>query len=346
MNEKFLCRYRPNTQYAIESVLNKQIFAVNPNYLNDYVDCSINFDLNKLLKLLMNGVRCREFIISRAFTNNFNHEDFKTELEYKETKEKFAINCESKQIKPVNKIMLEKTVDKCVTEIIKSFRDYFGIVCFSENGGSQIMWSHYASDSSGFLLIYDYSLLEESARKGASKIFGFNDLQRKIFGLHKVKYVDKKTDHTQFLYRLFKKYVSTNSTFDKYISQYDVFNYMIKDEKDVECVIDILTTKSLEWKYEIEYRLIFPFEHSLSFDIEEEKNLDKDKFFNIGYVQPHFICLGEKMSLVNKAALALFTKINNRTILCKQDRLQMLTNKDMNYKFVNPDKILDEHKEN
>lgn len=98
------------------------------------------------------------------------------------------------------------------------FRENTFITCFAENNDSLLMWSHYSGNHKGFCIGYDISSLSK------------NDL-RSIF-LYPVYYVKKVTDLTKSIF--FKK------------QNLNVFKFILA-----------ALTKSQEWRYEKEWRIIF-----------------------------------------------------------------------------------------
>jgi hypothetical protein len=132
------------------------------------------------------------------------------------------------------------------------------VSCFSEVNDSIVMWSHYANNHKGFCLEYDF------------KSLGFNDMR------------------TTLLYPVI---------YQKEIL--DVTEYLKIDEGHFNNTISILAaiTKSKEWKYEKEWRMIIPF--GISDEREQLVPLPKN------------IYAGARISKTNKDFLLEYSKKYN-----------------------------------
>lgn len=74
------------------------------------------------------------------------------------------------------------------SEAICSFRKAISIVSFSNNHFSQVMWSHYCSNSSGFVLAYEKKNIAYFINKLVKKLSNFMDAQKIVFGSKKCIY--------------------------------------------------------------------------------------------------------------------------------------------------------------
>ncbi|MFI5323501.1 MAG: DUF2971 domain-containing protein [Thermodesulfobacteriota bacterium] len=99
-------------------------------------------------------------------------------------------------------------------------KDNFAVYCLSATKANLLLWSHYSNSHKGICIAYDteqlLNFLESNYREDANEI-----------SLEKVNY-----------YRRFPFYDARNIN--------DPYEYMLKS----------LVTKSIDWEYEIEYRLI------------------------------------------------------------------------------------------
>ena len=107
--------------------------------------------------------------------------------------------------------------------IIEMQYNKFGICCFSEIKSNILLWSHYAKNHSGVCVGFSTNLIMDYADRLLS--------QNELLDLVKVKYAKEYPQHSLIKIEL--------------------------GSEDVSDVEDILYTKSSDWSYEKEYRLIF-----------------------------------------------------------------------------------------
>jgi len=134
---------------------------------------------------------------------------------------------------------IEKCVSKKLTEIRNNPDDYiekakeriieiqynkFGICSFSESNNNILLWSHYARNHTGVCIGFDTEVIINYANQIAEK-------EKELLDLVKVKYSN---EYPKF--SLFKSALN-------------------KD--DLTDIFNLLYTKSSDWSYEKEYRLIY-----------------------------------------------------------------------------------------
>lgn len=119
-------------------------------------------------------------------------------------------------------------------EVYKKSPAHYGIVSLTETHRNILMWAHYASSHSGVCIGYKTSLFENN---GKDPYYGNIN-----FAPQRVKYDSKRFD--------LEKYTNNKNT------------------PQMSSIMDSMTTKSNEWIYEKEHRLILPF-----------KFADRVKFF-------------------------------------------------------------------
>lgn len=129
----------------------------------------------------------------------------------------------------------------CLDGIRKMIKHNPRIICFSENYDSLLMWSHYADNHKGYVLVYDKESIES-----ASKFSYDGDVVKQKTKLEKVNYVTKQVDMTEEAI----DYIRNN---------------MLENMGDIEThdatmppykIRQILTEKAKDWEYEEEWRLI------------------------------------------------------------------------------------------
>ncbi len=116
------------------------------------------------------------------------------------------------------KAVVHKELNSIRTAIEKS-RDITGVSCFSENEDSLLMWAHYANNHRGFCVEYDLLKINEILKFAPIPVIYSND-RVSLISLS----IEKNTE---------------------------------KIEKDVSALlIKALTSKSSEWNYENEWRIV------------------------------------------------------------------------------------------
>ena len=334
--QKFIYRYRPSSKYAINAFLENKTYAVNANLLNDFLDCSIPYNKDLLRKKLLKSKKARNYFIFNLYRKNIKRDDFSSIDEYfieAERAESIG-NIEIEDAFNIPKI--DKIIFEDVNDIIEEFRNLFGVVCFSKTPDNPIMWSHYASDSKGFLIAYHYEALLRDITEGIEKHYK-NPLERLVFGLFDITY-DIPLDYNAFIYKIYLYKLSNEATYRK-LSIETLFSKIIKTEASAILLRNILLNKKREWSYEREVRLIVPIEHSFTYNIDDSLK-DEDKYYDVGSIFPAFICFGENMELTDKAALALYAKINKKTLLCVQQRKHLIDNGVIDFPLIKPDDVL------
>lgn len=141
-------------------------------------------------------------------------------------------------------LMIENHIDTvyaCIDAIRKGIRNNPKVICFSSCYDSMLMWSHYAQNHQGFVLVYDKKALQEADRYNRT-----DELVRNHIQLHQVKYVVRQKDMTESALA----YIRGNMLENMGDVQADNAEIMQKDIRDV------LTEKSMEWSYENEWRII------------------------------------------------------------------------------------------
>jgi len=339
---EFLYRYRPATECAINAVLQGKTYAVSPYKLNDRLDSAIRFNSNKLCKLLLKSKKIHRLIIENVFLKfDAKCSHYPNYESYKKAEEQAWDKAEKEFNEPISSLKIREFFNSLALQAIDDFKKSFAVVSFCSIGANQIMWSHYASDSSGFVLQYLFSSLSSLSLISMKKIYtSLTPLQLSVLGLHKVNYSDSLIDGTDFVYRLIMKRGDRFTTKNRYLEN-------IKTEEDARFILSLLTEKEKAWSYEGEYRWIFPF--GIGYSDEESINSTlsaigfesmETYYFDIGNLRPFAICLGEKMSIINRVVLASYCKTYNHVLLYEQDFSNLPGLGMANWKLTKPDEIL------
>ena len=128
-------------------------------------------------------------------------------------------------------------VISCVDYIKKSVRQNSKIICFSKVYNSMLMWSHYANNHKGFLLVYDVKDISSAKRFTANE-----EITEKKTYLGEVSYVKNQLDLSDDIENYVRNNMMPNlgdvEFKDASISPVKLRKFMLQ--------------KSVEWKYEKE----------------------------------------------------------------------------------------------
>lgn len=111
----------------------------------------------------------------------------------------------------------------------------YGVVCLSENGSSNLMWSHYADDHKGVMLELE-----------PERLFQFSPDQLKVMD-NDFSAASTKPIPIDYIDQRLRSDISA-----EYLYEYANSNFIKR----------IFTAKSIEWSYEKEWRYIFKFFHA------------------------------------------------------------------------------------
>jgi hypothetical protein len=255
------CRFDENS-CSINNLLNDTIWLSHPEKFNDPYDCFLSFSNIKFLNMIIRSDNIK-FLDSFemkgiVFSDNEKKQIKKAPNPYKKMCEIIIRHGIQKNEKPINEKLLhfiaydidDEEIYENVNSIFKNIHKNNTVIsCFSELYNSILMWSHYARNHTGFCLEYDFRSLGI-----------YNEININLFPV---------------IYQ--KKLININ----KYLSKtLDRFNY--------KSFVLAGITKSIEWKYEKEWRLIFPLK-------KEESGYSVPK--------PSKIIAGSKINDKNKSIL-------------------------------------------
>lgn len=222
-------RYRQANDKNIEALINERLYFSTPINFNDPFD---NLIYANLLK-----------IASNIYGNIQNGMD--AYLEKLKQTDPMSAFIASEKLKGSRK---EKIIDNHINTIFNiidnikiSIRKNVKIICFSEIYNSMLMWSHYADNHKGFVLIYDKDDLKNAERFKIDS----NNLKSKI-KLEKAEYVDKQIDLSKEV--------------EDYL-RYNVLEGMEGRRNQGGSIAQFklrkaIIQKSKEWDYEKEWRII------------------------------------------------------------------------------------------
>ncbi len=279
-----LFRYRKFTDYNLNDFDKDVISLSRPYSFNDPYDALLKVDKEKFLSSIFN-IRHKEKIVE--FINKYRSifDAFNIEEPHKTNILKFVQNIENipneniTQCFEENKPIVDYFYDLAKNEAFAYLKQSPRIACFSEDVASTLMWAHYADSHKGFVIEYNLNeYVGACINCDKEKTCTDKHCERIL----PVRYSDKRFDATSLLvYAINMKLYSLISP-----------NPIIPMDDEL-IVQKSLITKSLDWKYEKEWRLI-------SFS----KNYSSKQI----QLKPKAIYLGLEMSDINKKILVNLAK--------------------------------------
>lgn len=270
---KYLFRYRTVSDNNIFAFEHDRLYFSTPENFNDPFDNLIYANVDKILGDVAGHLRVgMDGYIEKLKNSNpqaaflayhFWNGPKKEEL----VESQFTAICEA------------------VDYIKKTLRENVKIICFSEVYDSMLMWSHYANNHKGFLLMYDIEELKHAKR------FTIDEIEvDKHIRVEKVKYVTEQIDLSEDV----EDFVRCNMMptmgdvdhGDGKIPQYKLKEFVIQKAKD--------------WEYEQEWRMI-------------PRIIDLENPSPLGYIEctPKAVILGADCSQENGLKLIKIAREKN-----------------------------------
>lgn len=273
LKQNCLFRYRPITKRNLQAFRMNRLYFSNPVFFNDDYDTRMYFNLDTIIERAKDAIDNNMddylgnvesydpiFSLLLRLQYDINHNDsiFMDEY-YKKT---------AKELKEIPELFLKETK----------------VICFSEDYKSEKMWAYYADSMKGMCLAYNKKDIEEA--------IGFSKNGEKVIEkllLKKVDYTEERIDMTDYLESLYLHYSSMDIPFP--IKYYDVI------KPPIDQLEKMISTKSLKWQHEKEWRLF-----SLNDNYASDSNLAFLK------IKPAAIILGTKTTDKNKKNIIRFAK--------------------------------------
>lgn len=196
---------------------------------------------------------------------------------------------------------------------IQKLNDLASMTCFSENKDNTLMWSHYADSHKGICIEYDFKLLKSDPLGICEHLFP-------------ICYED-----SRFINRNINSLIESHEILNESICK----NYIYDGDEELDDIIPLFLTKSTEWKYEEEWRIIYS--KKQMYDMDDETLYSGNLQFPcihaiyLGYriepnIKDHLIEIVDRLSksegreihiyqakLENDGYKILFDEINNKT---------------------------------
>ncbi|MHA0858094.1 DUF2971 domain-containing protein [Paenibacillus sp. CMAA1364] len=227
-------RYRSFTEYSVKNLINQQERLSYPIEFNDPFDAILKINYDKLSKDMFLQRNMEKMIITLQEAGvTFSKQQIaeirnSSEPFYAFTKyiAQFDDNTVGRE-QEFATIMADFNKEQ-IKDMFQKFRTTFQmgylVMCLSEKKDNNLMWSHYSANHTGFCVEYNY------------KELGPNNPQCTI--ILPCIYTDKMFDATEYIKQAI---INTSGQYNNLFGLYPAI------------------TKSPEWAYEQEWRLVFPF---------------------------------------------------------------------------------------
>lgn len=212
----------------IAALKGNRLYFSTPQYFNDPYDNLMYINIKQMIEDMrvnwslymdgyLKGLKKRDFLMG-SFGEFLWNSDKKDDLTNK----------------------YEECVNKAITNLKENVKKNLKIICFSQNVYSLLMWSHYAENHRGFALAYDKEIIKSANRYNKS---GMEVSEKTI--VSPVKYENERIDMTNYIHKYLNKYI--------FPGELDV---TMIPELPQKVLREFVLTKSLEWGYEQEVRVI------------------------------------------------------------------------------------------
>jgi len=216
-----LFKYREVNKFSINNLLNDSVWLSNPTDFNDPYDSSFTYDFTSYgIKSLNKNID--DFLLHHNAAE-FTKQEIKrikdSEDSFQEMNLVIRENATSEEkiiLDKIEKVLLVKMQKELYQDFNLQIKSSFRICSFSTINTSLLMWSHYAKNHTGFCIEYDTGSLK------------YNSLQRQLYPII---YTDNLFNTTKYQ------------------------NIDLPDRNNLHLMLSALY-KSIEWKYEKEWRLI------------------------------------------------------------------------------------------
>lgn len=235
--DKFF-RYRTCSEWSINAMGQNVVTFSKPYNFNDPFDSLVYVDADPIIKNVFNPMMRQQLAqwlnINKNLKNIIPKEQLNNILS--------VINepvSEYQTTMKLAKSQIENMINYIVADSLNFLKNYPYIACFSETPYSPTMWAHYADSHRGFVLEYDKSLGTHSCINCQNRcLYEHFDL------LLPVIYSEERFNASNFVLSYLSAKMFGN-TMDMFLP-----------EDDKLAMHKVLLYKSIDWKYEKEWRLI------------------------------------------------------------------------------------------
>ncbi len=291
-----LYRFRQCNENSISAFDQDQLWFALGSEMNDDFDALLFFNKQAIKTSLENAINH----FPKNILSFINEKDISF----------FEQNFISKEMLSIFKLKLTEMCDKDIENFKKQAHDFFtqqldnGIpyiqhiiqntlkfACFSESINSPAMWGYYADSGKGFALAYDFRNWNYTDCMLCPKSIVCPSSNRAY--LYKIIYDDTPFDATEYATWLLQIQVLRNMALNVQPPMSDTLYQNFIPCPDLFMSTKVLLHKSILWKHEHEWRLIY---NCNSNDSLNEKFLSAKK-------RPNALYLGRKISKINEKVL-------------------------------------------
>lgn len=242
-----LFKYRQCDELSINSFINNKIWIPKSSNFNDPHDTLLYFNsflVNKVISSLITPDQITEI------KNQISLYD----LTCSESSESYLANYDPALISIFRSLDLDslislfrtiadnniKEMGSVLDDVKRSFKNSTYVSCFSSDINSNLMWAHYAGSSTGFALEYNFL---DGIYDDIHDSHTFNTIDRPV--IYPVIYSNKRFDATDYAYDLLVANIFNTNKQPRPFEITDTLTHF-------KCALH----KSVDWKYEQEWRLI------------------------------------------------------------------------------------------
>lgn len=290
-----LYRYRSCGELSFDAFAQDQLWFSKPKVMNDDFDALISYDAVAINRQITEG-----FQKALHFTHDIKSggpvpQPIKQALPQMETVEKNILQTSEDDIQTrftEGEQVFQKQVQTDLPPLSTLIQDNIKIACFSESIESSLMWGHYADNSCGFALAYDFQNFQfPNCNKTNSPCSSGGGFQ-----LFPVVYGDTRFDATKYVCWLWQHQMFQR--IDGFTQEQKMF---LKEQlpcPDEFMATKIVLHKSNEWAPEKEWRMTF---FCMDPDIYNQE-------YSFAIKRPVAIYLGRKIKPINQKILLSIAK--------------------------------------
>ena len=256
-----LYRYRKFDEngYNFNAFKEDEIWGSSISTFNDPCESVPWYDDKKILESLLKGFDVNNIMLPWQMAQNgelknslsrmFREEDSQViERRFQEVDARTYLNSCIDDLKNnffKNYAEFKRDMDKEFYLNILNVQSLRHVACFSEKNDSSLMWGHYADSHTGFCIEYNFAEVLKWCEKECKNILGCKSFMLN-YPIAPVIYSDTRFDATEYMQVILQDYASK-----KIGCSMKEFYY-----PDVLTITKSILTKSSDWSYEKEWRLV------------------------------------------------------------------------------------------
>lgn len=258
-----LYKFRECNENNINAFRNQQIWFATGAKMNDDYDAILHCNNDQILKELSSLFdKAGDFILFNALKDGYELPTILYDIfgfQFIDNVKKWLQIADKTIIRQMGlsiKSWAEEGFKAQFPFITQSVQKVIKISSFSENIGSPLMWGHYAANSSGFALAYDFRNGYYNECPHCEK-FGVTCPTQKYNDLLPIVYSDKRIDTTEYA-RYVMQLSMTQNLLNNFKASEQVYKQVLATItcSDTFMQTKIVNSKFKDWDYEKEWRMI------------------------------------------------------------------------------------------